>query len=100
MIDSSIFIIYSIGGIFLFFKFDVDERLYPCSTDGTIVILHPHDLTTALAQAKMSTRQDDCIFYYSEANDALSLNIILLSGGSCILLPVHIRQIKNCLVVQ
>ena len=88
----------------LLLELDVHERLYPCAADRARIVLHSHDLTAGLAEAEMATREHDCVFDHSEANDALALRFPVCSSATCTIgtrvLPVHIRQLKDGLVVE
>ena len=89
-----------------FLELDVHERFYSCSADWTRVVLHTNDLTAPLTQAKMSTRQNHCIFHNGIANDTFSLRFsthliprCLASATATILFAIHVGQLKNGLVV-
>ena len=88
----------------LLLELDVHERLYPCAADRARIVLHAHDLTAGLAEAEMATREHDCVLDHSEANDALTLRFTVCSSAISTIgtgvLPVHICQLKDGLVVE
>ena len=88
----------------LLLELDVHERLYPCAADRARIVLHSHDLAAGLAEAEMAAREHDCVLDHSEANDALALRFPVCSSATCTIgtrvLPVHIRQLKDGLVVE
>ena len=87
-----------IGGVF--FELDVDERLDAGAADRARVVLHPHDLTAGLAEAQMATGQHHCVLDRCEADDTLTLRLVRCAACRAVVLPVHVGQLEDRLVVQ
>ena len=75
------------------------EALNPSPTNRARIILHPDYLAARLAQTEVSAGQHDRVLGHSEANDALALVVIVCTLAR-ILLPIHVCQLKDRLVVQ
>ena len=95
---SNVYLIISCRWFFLL-KFDMHERGDARPTDWTCIILHPDDLTTPLAQAKMSTWKYYCVFESSKADDTLSLRFIS-HVCCCVVFAENVIKLEYCLVIQ
>ena len=70
--------------LLIVFNLDLHKARDLCTTNGTFISLHAHNLRTLNTQAHVTTGQHNCVLGDREAYNALSLSFISDVGCSVI----------------